>query len=216
MDEYTRLTTLNWIVRGWATYYRQASLVHDIEDVTRYTWHRYLSWLRKKHKGARVGHLIQAKTKVIHNRKRWTAEIREGKTTLSTYQWLPTANEFTRRKIHRKGKEGYPHPYLGTTEPSGRETPVDDTGPDERLYTVALGVSKRDEPLGFAERKLRVKMRDGFRCRACHNPANLQVDHIHGRKSHRPKHLQTLCLDCHRAVTQERQHQTNLMESRTP
>ena len=70
MDEYSRLTTLNWIVRGWATYHRHTTLIRDIEDVTRYTWHRYLRWLRKKHKGARPWRLIQTKTKVLHSRKR--------------------------------------------------------------------------------------------------------------------------------------------------
>src|SRR5215813_2811802 len=39
MDEYSRLTTLNAVVRGWANYFRHTSLVQDIEDITRYTWH---------------------------------------------------------------------------------------------------------------------------------------------------------------------------------
>ena len=58
MDEYTRLTTLNAIVKGWAQYYRHTSLLDDIEEITRYTWFRYLAWLLKKHKGSRKHELI--------------------------------------------------------------------------------------------------------------------------------------------------------------
>jgi hypothetical protein len=39
LDEYTRLTTLNWAVRNWANCYRFTSLQTDIEEVTRYTVH---------------------------------------------------------------------------------------------------------------------------------------------------------------------------------
>jgi hypothetical protein len=35
LDEYPRLTTLNLIVRNWASYYRFTSLQRDIEDLTR-------------------------------------------------------------------------------------------------------------------------------------------------------------------------------------
>ena len=59
MDEYTRLTTLNAIVRGWAEYYRYTSLVQDIEDITRFTWFRYLNWLLAKHKGSHKGQLMK-------------------------------------------------------------------------------------------------------------------------------------------------------------
>jgi RNA-directed DNA polymerase len=90
LDEYIQLIRLNALARGWAEYYKHTSLLEDIEDVTRYVWFRHLQWLMRKHKGARKNELITAKTKVIHNRTRWTAKIQEGGTTLETYQWLPT------------------------------------------------------------------------------------------------------------------------------
>ena len=96
MDEYSRLTTLNAIVKGWAEYYKYTSLLVDIEDITRHTWFRYLNWLLKKHKGSRKHNLIATKTKVIHNRTRWTASIREGEKVLEAYQWLPTPKELLR------------------------------------------------------------------------------------------------------------------------
>jgi RNA-directed DNA polymerase len=118
MDEYTRLTTLNAIVRGWAEYYKYSSLLEDVEEITRYTWFRYLAWLLKKHKGSRKHETIQAKTKVILNRTRWTAEIREGNRTLLTYQWLPTRKEYQRGRYMQKGKNGFGHPYIYDKEPS--------------------------------------------------------------------------------------------------
>jgi len=70
MDEYTRLTSLNAIVRGWCEYYKHTSLHRDLEEISRYTWHRYLHWLLGKHKGSRKQGLIRSKTRVIHHRTR--------------------------------------------------------------------------------------------------------------------------------------------------
>ena len=85
MDEHTRLATLNAIVRGWAEYYRYTSLVQDIEDITRFAWFRYFYWLRKKHKGSHKGQLVREKTRRLHGRTRWYAEVREGGHTLEAY-----------------------------------------------------------------------------------------------------------------------------------
>jgi RNA-directed DNA polymerase len=112
LDEYTELTELNAVVRGWAEYYKFTSLVEDIEEITRYTWLRYLLWLRKKHKGSEKMALGKAKTKVIHHRTRWVAEVQKKGQTLFTYQWLPTRKELKRQRYLQKGKDGFPHPYL--------------------------------------------------------------------------------------------------------
>jgi 5-methylcytosine-specific restriction endonuclease McrA len=72
--------------------------------------------------------------------------------------------------------------------------------PSERIFVETVGTSSRnrDEPLGFAETKLRVKMRDGWKCTRCGNPDNLRVHHKKGMKSHAMKDLITICLDCHK------------------
>jgi len=202
MDEYTRLTTLNAIVRGWANYYRHTSFVQDIEDLTRYTWHRYLKWLLKKHKGSRKHQLITSKTQVIHGRTRWTAQIREGDQSLFAYQWLPTRKELKRSKYPQKGKDGFSHPYLDA-ELLAQDHPLDNRGPDESIYTLRIGVPdpnpSRQEPLEMTERKLGAKMRDNFRCVRCGAKENLHVHHAKGTKSHRLSDLETLCLECHHA-----------------
>ena len=199
MDEYTRLTTLNAIVRGWANYYRHTSLLSDIEEITRFTWFRYLAWLRKKHKGSRKHNLIQSKTEVILGRTRWTAMIQEGDKTLETYQWLPTRKELNRCRYMQKGKNGFGHPYIFKNEPVLVDYPMGETGPDESIYTVTVGATTRNEPLEMAELKLRVKMRDDFRCVRCGSTSKIHVHHIKGTKSHRMKDQETLCLECHHA-----------------
>ena len=203
MDEYTRLTTLNAIIKGWADYYRYTSLMSDIEEITKYTWHRYLGWLLDKHKGSRSHQLVTSKTRVIHNRTRWTAEIQEGECKLFTYQWLPSRQELKRGRYLQKGKDGFPHPYIFKGEPTHTDYPMGETGPAQSIYTVTVGVPSgkpsRNEPLELHETMLRAKMRDGFACVRCGKTERLQVHHIKGTKSHHLKALETLCLNCHHA-----------------
>jgi RNA-directed DNA polymerase len=208
LDEYIRLSSLNAIVRGWAEYYKYTSLLEDIEEITRYTWFRYLQWLMRKHKGARKQALIAQKTKDIHHRTRWRATIQEGGTTLETYQWLPTRHELQRKRYPHKGKGGFPHSYLDEGASITADDPMGEQGPAERIYTDTRGATSRDtEPLDMAERKLRVKIRDHFRCRTwgrMGNAAGLHVHHTKGMASHRMRDLITLCRDCH-----HQQHASN-------
>ena len=210
MDEYTRLTTLNAIVRGWANYYRHTSLLSDIEEITRFTWFRYLAWLRKKHKGSRKRNLIKSKTKVILGRTRWTAEIREGDKTLETYQWLPTRKELQRSRYMQKGKDGFGHPYIFEDEPVFDDYPMGIIGPDESIFTATVGATSstktRNEPLEMSELKLRTKMRDDFKCVRCGSTERIRVHHIKGTTSHRMEDLETLCLECHHAEHGYRQN----------
>ncbi len=202
MDEYQRLTTLNAIVRGWAEYYKHTSLLLDIEEISRYTWHRYLNWLLAKHKDSRPRQLIKSKTTVIHNRTRWRAEIREGDKTLEAFQWLPTRKELVRRRYPQKGRDGFPHPYIFEEKPNHTDYPMGQTGPDERIYTDTIGAtsrSSRNEPLEMSATKLRVKMRDDFKCVRCGSAERLRLHHIKGTKSHRMDDLETLCSKCHHA-----------------
>ena len=202
LDEYTRLTTLNAIVRGWAEYYRYTSFVRDIEDITRFAWFRYLYWLRKKHKGSRKGQLMRDKTRRLHGRTRWHAEVREGDNKLEAYQWLLTSKELARQRYLRKGYAEYPHPYLSGTELSASAHPQGEAGPDERIYTATIRASNgnRGEPLEIVERKLRAKVRDGMKCQQCGTRTGLDVHHTKGMKSHALSNLTTLCRTCHIAT----------------
>ena len=210
MDEYNRLATLNAMVRGWAEYYRYTSLVRDIEDITRFTWFRYLYWLRKKHKGSHKGQLMKAKTRRLHGRTRWHAAVREGGNTLETYQWLPTRTELDRQRYRRKGEAEFPHPYLSGHAAATGDHPQGETGPDEHIYAAAIGASSfnRGEPLEIVERRLRAKVRDGMKCQQCGSRTDLHVHHTKGIKSHALSNLVTLCRTCHTAIHRSSQLQT--------
>lgn len=210
MDELTRLTTLNAIVRGWAEYYRHTSLMTDIEEITRFAWFRYFYWLLKKHKGSRKQQLIREKTRMLHGRTRWHAEVREGEHSLEAYQWLPTRQELDRQRYRQKGTAGFPHPYLSDHAEASGDHPQGGTGPDELIYTATIGASsgRRSEPLELAARKLQAKLRDGMTCRKCGTRSSLQVHHTKGMKSHALSNLLTLCRTCHQATHRSSQPQT--------
>ena len=210
MDEHTRLTTLNAIVRGWAEYYRYTSLMADIEEITRFAWFRYFYWLLQKHKGSRKQQLIREKTRLLHGRTRWHAEVREGEITLETYQWLPTPQELDRQRYRQKGMAGFPHPYKSEHATATGDHPQGKTGPDERIYTATIGASsgRRSEPLELAGRKLQAKLRDGMTCQKCGARSSLQVHHTKGMKSHALSNLLTLCRTCHQATHRSSQLQT--------
>jgi RNA-directed DNA polymerase len=207
-DEYTKLSALNAITRGWAEYYRHTSLVSDIEEITRYVWFRYLQWLLRKHKGSRKHQLVESRTEVIAGRTRWTAEIREGDKVLRAYQWLPTRVELRRERYRLKGRGGFPHPYL-TSIAQAEDYPIGEMGPAEHIYTDRIGASSGrsggDEPLDIRERMLRAKMRDGSRCTGCGSVTQPRTHHIRGKRSHELEDLITLCLPCHQAVHGHRQ-----------
>ena len=202
MDEYTRLTTLNAIIKGWAEYYRYTTLVADIEEITRFTWFRYFYWLLKKHKGSRKHQLIHTKARLLHGRTRWHAEMRQGEHSLEAYQWLPTPTELVRQRYRQKGATGFPHPYLTGTEVDTDDFPLGATGPAEQIYTATIGASsnRRSELLELTERKLQAKLRDGMKCQKCGTRTNLQVHHTKGMKSHAFNNLVTLCRTCHQAT----------------
>jgi hypothetical protein len=161
----------------------------------------------RKHKGARKHELIKTKTKVIHNRTRWTAMIQEGGMTLETYQWLPTRKELKRKRYPQKGKGGFKHPYIWEDEPVEIDYPKGEIGPAEQLYTARIGgPSNQELPLNMAETKLRVKIRDHFSCQKCGhvgNSSQLQVHHKKGLTSHRMQDLETLCQKCHQSITSQ-------------
>ncbi len=111
-SEYSKLVELNSIVSGWAEYYRHTSLLEDINEITRFTGERYFLWLRKKHKRTPKTQLIKSRRQVIFNTQRWVAETRQGGKRFFTVQWHPTRKELKRQRYIRKGKDGFPHPYL--------------------------------------------------------------------------------------------------------
>jgi RNA-directed DNA polymerase len=209
-DEVTKLDQINQVVRGWCNYYRHTSLHNDLEQISRYAWHRYLLWLRKKHKNSRKQQLIQEKTKRIHNRERWVATT--GKIKL--YQWLPSPKEIKRSKYLQKGRYGFNHPYLKSVANQDLDVPNGQKGPDEAIYKTGRGINRQREfPEDWNERRYQVLQRDNYRCKSCNSRHDLQIHHKRGLKSWKIKDLETLCRKCH---LQEHGYKVriNQMESR--
>jgi len=198
LDETSRLSSLNAMIRGWCEYYKHTSLQNDLEDVSRYMWHRYHGWLLKKFKGSRKQQLIRDKTKRIRNRTRWTAKLIEKGKELFVYQWLPSPTELKRSKYMQKGRNGFVHPYL-IVEPIGEADPQGYKGVDPSIYNISLANGTRTEnmPIDINERKTSVKIRDGFKCVRCGSTDRIQVHHRKGMKSHRKKDMEVLCFKCH-------------------
>ena len=65
---------------------------------------------------------------------------------------------------------GFPHSYLQMDTGTDVEYPWGETGPDERIYTLRIGVPSpnayRNEPRDMTGRKLRAKLRDSLPMRA--------------------------------------------------
>jgi hypothetical protein len=105
---------------------------------------------------------------------------------------------------------GFLHPYLQKDTGTDVEYPWGETGPDERIYTLRIGVPSpnayRNEPPDMTERKLRAKLRDHFQCVRCGATKQLHVHYTKGPRSHRLKALITLCYTCHRKAHGYRHH----------
>ncbi|MCH9647786.1 MAG: group II intron reverse transcriptase/maturase [Deltaproteobacteria bacterium] len=147
IDEVDQLFQLNSVVRGWCTYYRHTSLQNDVEQISRYTWHRYHLWLLKKFQGSRKCQLVEQRTRAIRGRQRWIATRREASCETSAYQWLPSPQELKRSRYQQKGRDGFPHPYLDSPAPRATELPRGDTGPPEEIYRTAVR-SRKAGPSG--------------------------------------------------------------------
>jgi group II intron reverse transcriptase/maturase len=211
--EIVQLMSLNKVVKGWCEYYKYTSLHKDLEQVSRYCWHRYHKWLLKKFKGSRKQQLIREKTKSILGRERWYAIMKEADQQLSVYQWLPSPKELKRSRYRQKGRDGFKHPYLNA-ETFDSTLPLLEKGPDEALYHFAIADGNRKGQTNeWQDKRFRVLIRDKFRCQHCGGNERIQVHHKKGTKSYRMKDLEVVCYPCHARLHQW-QVKNTLMESR--
>ncbi|WP_346765637.1 group II intron maturase-specific domain-containing protein [Streptomyces sp. A0958] len=44
------LTQLNWLMKGWANYFRHSAASASLNYLGYYTWHRVWRWIRRKHR----------------------------------------------------------------------------------------------------------------------------------------------------------------------
>ena len=194
-DEVTKMTQLNQVVRGWCEYYKHTSLHSDLEEISRYAWHRYHNWLLAKYKGSRKVQLIKDKSRTIMRRQRWVARTED----IEIHQWLPSPKEIKRSRYYAKGRAGFDHPYL--VEDPEPNTPEAFKGPEPAIYLTVRGLDgNREIPEDWHTRRLKVLKRDGFACTVCKDQNDIQVHHKKGLKSWAVKDLETLCRRHHHVV----------------
>ena len=194
LPETTRLQNLNAVVSGWSEYYKYIVPFKPVEDISRYTWHRYHLWLLKKQKGSRKRRLVKQYTKKILGRERWVVELKQGEKVERVYQWQPTRRELNRTKYRQKGRNGFPHPYLKPVVDDGQYL-KGNKGVDKSIFRVVTG-QRLNAPLDFPETRLQALLRDSM-CVKCGAKDELEVHHKKGLKSNKLKDLVTLCKSCH-------------------
>jgi len=197
MDEYTRLNTMNSVVRGWCEYYKHTTLITDIEEITRYAHMRYLRWLYKRHdRKYSKRYLYRTRIATHLNRKRWFATLKIDGKVKTVYQWQPTRAEYKRSVYIHRSEEQIGHPYIDATceeHPQWQGSPP--------IKEIRMYPSK-GEPFEIVERKALAKVRDNYTCQMCGEKlGELEVHHIRGKKDNRIQALTTLCKNCHKSVT---------------
>ena len=199
-DEVSMLSELNRSVRGWCEYYKHVSLQSDLEQISRYMWHRYHFWLLKKYKGSRKVQLIKDKTRVIFGRTRWIATVREGEKSTTVHQWLPSPKELKRSKYRQKGRQGFEHPYLFQTCPSDLEEPKGEMDAAQHVYEPHLRLSALHNmrPADWQLLRLRTLIRDDYVCQTCGSGNHLEAHGKRGSKSRTLRDFVTLCRSCHK------------------
>jgi RNA-directed DNA polymerase len=178
---------LNRVMRGWNQYYEYANATQDASKLTFWANGRLFLWLKKRHKkGARwvIQHYRQREKKGSSNR--WNLGVKdESGQMVFLYQMTDL-----HRKIYYARKR--PHPYLIETE--------NNTFPDDAFPLYWEGKTT-PEKAAWAEIRLAVLQRDGYRCVECSSNSNhLHVHHIRPRRkggTPQTDNLKTLCKDCH-------------------
>ena len=198
-DELSMLTELNRKVRGWCEYYKHVSLQSDLEQLSRYAWHRYHFWLLKKHKHSRKQQLIKDKTRDIFGRTRWVATIRAAGNRRTVHQWLPSPLELIRTRYRQKGREGFEHPYIFKQVPTVFSDPRGDIIRLQDVYRTWLSQDRRhfDAPARWQALRVRALVRDKYTCQSCGAQNHLEVHGQRGRKSRTLRDFKTLCRHCH-------------------
>jgi RNA-directed DNA polymerase len=181
-----KVNGLNRVMRGWNQYYEYANATKDANKLTYWANDRLFLWLRKRHKkGARwvIQHYRQREKKGSYNR--WSLGIKDEKGQLVfMYHMTDLHRRIYYARIH-------PNPYLAEIDTN--------TTPDDAFPLYWEGKTTL-EKAAWAEIRLAVMQRDGYKCVECGTSSQLQIHHIRPRKKGgtiQMDNLQTLCKSCH-------------------
>ena len=185
-----KLRSLNRVMRGWNQYYEYVNATQIANKLTYWANDRFFLWLKKRHKkGARW-----VMRKYRHREKkdrhdRWNLGV------LNEQGQMEYLYQMT--DLHRRIYYAYtcPHPYLnGLHQDRSLDVPF---VPHWRGRTTP-------KQANWAELRLSVLARDGYRCQNCGTQKDLHVHHVHPRRqggTDQMENLQILCGNCHICTT---------------
>lgn len=184
-----RFKSLNRIIRGWGNYYRHVSFKHSARKVDFWINQRVLIWLRHKHQGKGVRWILKRykQREVTGRYNRWNFGMGDSNGEMV---FIAKLADIPLRPYRRKKPE---HPYLTATEGPTLDEP-DSPFLEPRIVNV------HPEHVTWAEKRVQVLERDGYRCVRCGSNDSLDVHHKVARRHGGAgdlDNLETLCAKCH-------------------
>jgi len=183
LDSVTdKIQAMNYLLRGWANYYRHQAASSTFDYVGSYAFKRMEIWLRKK-----TGQRIRAIYKRYYQRHNGYLTWASGATTLYHPGVL--------MKIQRVRYKHRPNPYQAPSNEVLLPYPHDPF-PGKRAWEGAHYYGET-----WTDVRAQVLERDDHRCQLCASMRRVEVHHIRKWQPgmpHDPTQLVTLCGACHR------------------
>ncbi len=178
-------------MRGWNQYYAYVNATSIASSLTYWANDRFFGWLRKRHKrGVRWVERTYRHRERVGTHDRWNLGVKNERGELV---YLYQLTDLHRRIYYPRQR---PHPYL--TDGLPVETlPVT---PFPTTWDGHTTPAKAD----WAELRLVILERDGYRCTRCGSTTHLHIHHRHSRcqgGTDEMDNLETLCGDCHMRTT---------------
>jgi group II intron reverse transcriptase/maturase len=187
-----KIKSLNRVMQGWNRYYEYVNATAIASKLSYWANDRLLLWLKKRHKrGARwVIETYRHREQRSHS-SRWNLGVKDEKGQMVYLYQLTDLH----RHIYYARK--YPHPYL-------IDQPIE-TNPDlETPFPERWDGHTTPDKAAWAELRLTILARDGYRCSQCGSQHKLHIHHRTARRkggTHQMNNLQTLCQHCHMQTT---------------
>jgi RNA-directed DNA polymerase len=187
-----KIKSLNRVMQGWNRYYEYVNATTTASKLGYWANDRLFIWLKKRHKrGARwvMQTYRQREQKGRYNR--WSLGVKDEKGQMV---YLYHLTDLHRRIYYART---YPHPYL-------LDQPVETNTDLETPFPERWDGHTTPEKADWAELRLAVLARDGYKCAHCGGKENLHIHHRQPRRqngSHQMDNLQTLCQQCHMQTT---------------
>lgn len=185
-----KVRSLNRVLRGWNQYYEYVNATLTANKLSFWADDRFFRWLGKRHKkGARWVMQRYRHREKKGRRDRWNLGVQNDK---GQVEYLYQMTDLHRRIYYARIP---PHPYLTEqTATTGTEDP----------FPHHWEGQTTPEKADWAEVRLAVLTRDGYRCTQCGSQDNLHVHHTQPRRKggeNQMDNLQTLCESCHMGTT---------------